>query len=122
MTDKSIASLTQEQAAAEAAELRPQLIAWGKQYYDADTPKVEDDVYDRVYARLVALETAFPAIVTPESPTQRVGGSTKSDLPKVVHDIPMLSLGDVFSIEELQEFDERLRGNVADDFDYNCEL
>ncbi|WP_203640765.1 NAD-dependent DNA ligase LigA [Levilactobacillus andaensis] len=122
MTDQPIDALTEEQAATEAADLRPQLLQWGQQYYDADAPAVEDDVYDRVYARLVALETAFPAIVTPDSPTQRVGGSTRGDLPKVTHDIPMLSLGDVFSIDELKEFDERLRSNVDDDFDYNCEL
>jgi len=122
MTDKPINTLTEEQAAAEAAELRPQLVTWGKQYYDADAPAVEDDVYDRVYARLVALETAFPNIVTPESPTQRVGGTTRGDLPKVTHEIPMLSLGDVFSLEELGEFDDRLRSNVEEDFDYNCEL
>lgn len=128
MTDKPVQNLTQQQAAAEAADLRPQLIQWGKQYYDADAPAVEDDVYDRVYARLVALETAFPAIVTPESPTQHVGGTTRGDLPKVNHDIPMLSLGDVFSLDELKEFDARLRKDVdAEDgdeagFDYNCEL
>ncbi|MBT9676533.1 NAD-dependent DNA ligase LigA [Levilactobacillus brevis] len=122
MTDKPIKTLTVDQAAEEAADLRPQLLEWGKQYYEADAPSVEDDVYDRVYARLVALETAFPEIVTPDSPTQRVGGSSRSDLPKVTHDIPMLSLGDVFSLDELTEFDERLRGNVDTPFDYNCEL
>lgn len=122
MTDKPINTLTKKQAATEAAELRPQLIQWGKEYYDADAPTVEDDVYDRTYARLVALETAFPEIVTADSPTQRVGGVTRGDLPKVTHDIPMLSLGDVFSLEELSEFDERLRANVDEDFDYNCEL
>ncbi|KJW11662.1 NAD-dependent DNA ligase LigA [Levilactobacillus spicheri] len=125
MTDKPVKELTENQAATEAADLRPQLIAWGKAYYDADAPSVEDDVYDRVYARLVALETAFPNIVTPESPTQHVGGTTRGDLPKVNHDIPMLSLGDVFSIDELKEFDARLRENVDEadrDFDYNCEL
>ncbi|MFC6259529.1 NAD-dependent DNA ligase LigA [Levilactobacillus fujinensis] len=122
MTDQPIDALTEEQAASEAADLRPQILKWGQQYYDADAPVVEDDVYDRVYARLVALETVFPAIITPDSPTQRVGGSTRGDLPKVTHEIPMLSLGDVFSIAELKEFDERLRSNVEDDFDYNCEL
>ncbi|WP_341779996.1 NAD-dependent DNA ligase LigA [Levilactobacillus sp. HBUAS70063] len=122
MTDKPINTLTEQQAAEEATDLRPQLLKWGKQYYDADAPAVEDDVYDRVYARLVALETAFPNIVTPDSPTQRVGGTTRGDLPKVTHEIPMLSLGDVFSLEELGEFDERLRANVDEDFDYNCEL
>ncbi|WP_125544852.1 NAD-dependent DNA ligase LigA [Levilactobacillus lindianensis] len=122
MTDKPTNTLTEEQAATEAAKLRPQLLAWGKQYYDADAPSVEDATYDRAYARLVALEEAFPAIVTPESPTQRVGGTTRGDLPKVAHTIPMLSLGDVFSLAELGEFNDRLRANVDEDFDYNCEL
>ncbi|HIW71602.1 MAG TPA: NAD-dependent DNA ligase LigA [Candidatus Levilactobacillus faecigallinarum] len=122
MTDKPVKDLTEQQAAEEAADLRPQLTAWGKAYYDADAPTVEDDVYDRVYARLVALETAFPTIVTADSPTQHVGGTTRGDLPKVTHEIPMLSLGDVFSIDELKEFDARLRENVEEDFDYNCEL
>lgn len=122
MTDKPVKDLTEQQAAEEAADLRPQLTAWGKAYYDADAPTVEDDVYDRVYARLVALETAFPTIVTADSPTQHVGGTTRGDLPKVTHEIPMLSLGDVFSIDELKEFDTRLRENVEEDFDYNCEL
>ncbi|MFC6274251.1 NAD-dependent DNA ligase LigA [Levilactobacillus tangyuanensis] len=122
MTDKPIKSLTAAAAADEAAKLRPQLTQWGKQYYDADAPSVEDDVYDRAYARLVALETAFPEVMTSDSPTQHVGGSSRGDLPKVAHPIPMLSLGDVFSIEELTEFDERLRANVEEDFDYNCEL
>ncbi|WP_024748222.1 NAD-dependent DNA ligase LigA [Levilactobacillus namurensis] len=124
-SQKPVKELTQHQAAEEAADLRPQLIDWGKQYYDADAPAVEDDVYDRVYARLVALETAFPAIVTADSPTQHVGGSARGDLPKVRHEIPMLSLGDVFSIDELKDFDARLRENVPADyagFDYNCEL
>ncbi|QMU07248.1 NAD-dependent DNA ligase LigA [Levilactobacillus suantsaii] len=128
MTDKPVQEMTEQAAAEEAATLRPQLRKWGQQYYDADNPAVEDDVYDRNYARLVALETAFPALVTPDSPTQHVGGSVRGDLPKVNHDIPMLSLGDVFSIDELREFNDRLRKDVATEdttdegFDYNCEL
>jgi len=122
MAKQPIESLTATTAATEAVALRAELNQWRRDYYDNDAPKVEDDVYDREYARLVALEQAFPTIVTPDSPTQLVGGTVKAGFTKVQHDIPMLSLGDVFSHEELQEFDDRLRQNVDDPFDYNCEL
>lgn len=122
MAKEPIASLNATTAAAEAADLRVELNQWRRDYYDQDAPKVEDDVYDREYARLVALETAFPTLVTPDSPTQLVGGTVKAGFTKVQHEIPMLSLGDVFSHGELQEFDDRLRQNVTEPFDYNCEL
>ncbi|BDZ30440.1 NAD-dependent DNA ligase LigA [Lactiplantibacillus sp. WILCCON 0030] len=122
MAKQPIESLNATTAATEAADLRVELNQWRQDYYDNDAPKVEDDVYDREYARLVALETAFPTIVTPDSPTQLVGGTVKAGFTKVQHPIPMLSLGDVFSQGELQEFDERLRQNVDEPFDYNCEL
>ena len=122
MAKQPIESLTATTAATEAVALRAELNQWRRDYYDNDAPKVEDDVYDREYARLVALEKAFPTIVTSDSPTQLVGGTVKAGFTKVQHDIPMLSLGDVFSHEELQEFDDRLRQNVDDPFDYNCEL
>ena len=122
MATKPISELNLAAANEEAAALRPQLNQWRQDYYDEDAPKVDDDVYDRNYARLVALEQAFPAIVTPDSPTQLVGGTVKAGFTKVQHPIPMLSLGDVFSQAELQEFDDRLRQNVDEPFDYNCEL
>ncbi|MFC6179722.1 NAD-dependent DNA ligase LigA [Lactiplantibacillus daowaiensis] len=122
MATKPISELDATAAANEAASLRPKLNQWRRDYYDEDAPNVEDAVYDREYARLVALEQAFPAIVTPDSPTQLVGGTVKAGFTKVQHPIPMLSLGDVFSQAELQEFDDRLRQNVDEPFDYNCEL
>lgn len=123
MADQPISELSAQQAASEAAQLRPTLNQWRQDYYDNDAPNVEDDIYDRQYARLVALETAFPAIVTPDSPTQLVGGTVKAGFTKVQHPIPMLSLGDVFSQAELQEFNDRLLGNIeAETVDYNCEL
>lgn len=122
MAKEPIASLNATTAADEAAALRVQLNQWRHDYYDQDAPNVEDDVYDRDYARLVALETAFPTLVTPDSPTQLVGGTVKAGFTKVQHAIPMLSLGDVFSQGELQEFDDRLRQNTTTPFDYNCEL
>ena len=122
MAKEPIASLNATTAATEVAALRVQLNQWRRDYYDQDAPNVEDDVYDRNYARLVALETAFPTLVTPDSPTQLVGGTVKAGFTKVQHTIPMLSLGDVFSQGELQEFDDRLRQNTTTPFDYNCEL
>lgn len=122
MADEPIKALTAATAADEAAQLRTQLNGWRKDYYDNDAPNVEDDVYDRQYARLVALEQAFPQLVTPDSPTQLVGGTVKAGFTKVQHTIPMLSLGDVFSQAELNEFNDRLIQNAGGPVDYNCEL
>lgn len=117
-----MAELTLEQAKAEVAKLRTQLDQWAAAYYTSDAPQVEDNVYDKAYARLQQLEAAFPQLVTPDSITQRVGGAVKSGLAKVAHPIPMLSMGDVFSKDELKEFDSRMRQLVGHQVDYNVEL
>lgn len=104
--------------------LRQQLIQWGKEYYEQDNPTVEDYVYDRQYQRLVEIETQFPELVTPDSPTQRVGGQTDTQLAKVTHEIPMLSMGDVFSVEELHDFNVRQQDSLThpDHLEYDLEL
>ncbi|CAJ1226924.1 NAD-dependent DNA ligase LigA [Lactiplantibacillus xiangfangensis] len=122
MAEQPITAMDVSTAETEAAGLRVQLNQWRKDYYDNDAPNVEDDIYDRNYARLVALEQAFPQLITPDSPTQLVGGTVKAGFTKVQHEIPMLSLGDVFSQAELQEFNDRLVQNVGEPVDYNCEL
>lgn len=122
MAKEPITAMEASVAATEAAKLRTQLNQWRTEYYDNDAPNVEDDVYDQNYARLVALEQAFPELVTPDSPTQLVGGTVKAGFTKVQHAIPMLSLGDVFSQAELQEFNDRLVQNADAPVDYNCEL
>ncbi|WP_429971865.1 NAD-dependent DNA ligase LigA [Fructilactobacillus sp. Tb1] len=114
--------ITEDQARQEAEAIRPQLIKWGKEYYEQDSPSVQDAEYDQVYDRLTKLEEKYPGIVTADSPTQRVGGSTDSELNKVEHPIPMLSLGDVFSKEELAEFINRLQKEYPNDTEFNCEL
>ncbi|TSO26732.1 NAD-dependent DNA ligase LigA [Lactobacillus sp. LL6] len=113
---------TLEEAQKEATSLRQKLNKWADQYYSQDAPEVEDSVYDKAYSRLLKLEQDFPKIVTPESITQRVGGEINSDFSKVEHDIPMLSMGDVFSKEELKEFDERIQKLVGHPVAYNVEL
>ncbi|GAP02400.1 NAD-dependent DNA ligase [Fructobacillus pseudoficulneus] len=118
-----ISKLSTKEAQVEISRLQDELIDDGIAYYEKDAPLVEDHVYDAKYARLVALEAAFPQFVTPDSPTQNVGGAqTKSGLAKVQHPVPMLSLGDVFSLEELQEWEDRTVKALGSQPSYNLEL
>ena len=96
----------------EVKDLRAQLNKWSHEYYVLDRPTVEDHVYDATYQRLVELETKYPELITDDSPTRRVGGQVLSGFEKVEHEIPMLSLGDVFSKAELAEFKAKLEENV----------
>ncbi|RMC40692.1 NAD-dependent DNA ligase LigA [Lactobacillus sp. ESL0236] len=117
-----MADLTLNEAKKEAASLRKQLKEWAQAYYAKDAPQVEDYVYDQNYNRLLELEQQFPQIVTPDSITQQVGGEIDSEFTKVVHEVPMLSMGDVFSKEELTEFDARIQRQVGHAVAYNVEL
>ncbi len=119
-----VEQLTLEQAKKEIGPLRDQITQWGKEYYEQDNPTVEDYVYDRQYQRLVQLEQRFPELQSPDSPTQRVGGEAESQLTKVRHEIPMLSMGDVFSVDELMDFNQRQQENRDVDVEpeYNLEL
>lgn len=103
-------------------DLRALLDKYSYEYYVEDNPSVPDSEYDRLMQELIAIEEEHPDWVTPESPTQRVGGEPLKEFNKVTHDIPMLSLGDVFSEEELLDFDRRVRQTVGDDVTYVCEL
>lgn len=117
-----MAQITLDEAQTEAKSLRKKLDRWAEDYYSKDAPEVEDHVYDQSYNRLLELEAEFPQIVTPDSITQRVGGQINSDFSKVEHEIPMLSMGDVFSKEELKEFDQRMQKLVGHLVAYNVEL
>lgn len=118
-----IKDLSQEEAATEIAALQADLKQWASEYYENDAPSVEDSVYDVAYNRLEALEAAFPALVTADSITQQVGGrEVKSDLPKVAHPVPMLSLGDVFSFEELADWMATTQKSFHESLAYNAEL
>ncbi len=123
MANEQLTELSKDQLAAKLPELRAQLRQWGKEYYEQDAPSVADYVYDQAYAELVAIETKYPDLVTPDSPTQLVGGQTQGQLAKVPHEQPMLSMGDVFSLDELLAFNNRLANQVAtEDLAYNLEL
>lgn len=121
---KAMDQLTLDEAKSEIGPLRDQLTKWGREYYEQDNPSVEDYVYDRQYQRLVQIERRFPELITPGSPTQRVGGQTATQLQKVRHDIPMLSMGDVFSVDELDDFNERQQDLLPEhkQLEYNLEL
>ena len=110
------------QATQVVTELRRQLNQWSHEYYVLDKPTVADHVYDQVYEKLRQLEADFPELVTADSPTQRVGGQVLAGFTKVQHEIPMLSLGDVFSEDELLAFTNKLQADTGQTFAYNCEL
>jgi DNA ligase (NAD+) len=98
---------------ARALELREQLEHHAYRYYVLDDPQIGDDAYDRLLDELRALERDHPRLVTPDSPTQRVGGEPVGRLDKVTHLEPMLSLGNVRSQEELRAWLERMRNHLA---------
>lgn len=103
-------------------ELKEQLNRWSHEYYVEDKPTATDAQYDKAYHELVALEEAHPEFVTPDSPTQRVGGEVLDQFQKVTHTNPMLSLSNAFSKEDLEEFDARLRKLTNRAIEYVCEL
>lgn len=114
--------MTFQAAEKRSAELRDELNQYAHEYYVQDQPSVEDFVYDKKYQELVEIETEYPDLITPESPTQRVGGKVLEGFEKVVHDIPLYSLNDVFSKEELIAFDERVKKALGHPVSYCCEL
>lgn len=92
----------------EIIKLRKQLEIWANKYYDEDNPEVSDYEYDMTMNKLKALEKEFPELVTADSLTQKVGGHVKEGFDKVEHEVPLQSLQDIFSFEELEEFKERV--------------
>ena len=100
-------------AAARAKELREQLAHHGHRYYVLDDPEIGDDAYDALLDELRAIEREHPGLVTPDSPTQRVGGEPVSSLEKVRHLRPMLSLANARSEEELRAWVTRMRAHLA---------
>ncbi|TFI75683.1 NAD-dependent DNA ligase LigA [Carnobacterium divergens] len=111
-----------DQAKEEVFQLRSTLEQYSYEYYVKDNPSIEDHEYDKLYHRLVELETEFPDLVTGDSPTQRVGGTVLPGFTKVVHEIPMLSLGNAFNKNDLLDFDQRIKKLVEGEVEYLCEL
>ena len=98
----------------ELRQLREELERANYEYYVLDKPTMSDYDFDHKLRRLEELEAAHPELITPESPTQRVGGKVADGFAEVVHQVPLESLQDVFSFEELAEFGQRVKEAVAD--------
>jgi DNA ligase (NAD+) len=95
-------------------QLRDLIRYHNERYYDQDEPEISDYEYDELMNELKALETEHPELVTPDSPTQKVGGTVKRELRKVRHDVPVISLQDQFTREEVYAFVEKVKAQVPD--------
>jgi len=97
-------------------ELREQIRYHDYRYYVLDDPVISDDAYDALYRELVELEAAHPELITPDSPTQRVGGEVREEFVAVEHPLPMLSLQNAFNPEELRAWRDRFRRLLPEDY------
>lgn len=105
--------MLEQLAALRIAELRDLIDYHSKRYYDEDAPEIEDDEFDALTRELKSLEEQYPHLITPDSYTQRVHGQVSHLFEPVVHEVPLGSLQDVFSFEEITDFDRRVRETVA---------
>ncbi|CAI3320726.1 NAD-dependent DNA ligase LigA [Enterococcus cecorum] len=115
--------MEKDQALAKIKNLQKTLNEYAYFYYVKDQPKVLDSEYDKLYQELVQLETQYPESITPDSPTQRIGGVILDGFEKAVHEVPLYSLNDAFSKEELEAFDARVAKALGHhNYSYECEL
>src|SRR4051794_31543625 len=91
------------------AELREQIRVHDRKYYEESRPAISDRDYDRLMQELIELEKENPDLLTPDSPTQRVGGDVQTELKQVRHAVPMMSIDNTYSEAEIRAFDERVR-------------
>lgn len=102
-------ALTRDRAEARIKDLRERIAYHEKKYYADSDPQISDAEFDRLVKDLAALEALFPDLITPDSPTQRVGEKPAEGFPTVRHARPMMSIDNVYSVEEIGEFDQRIR-------------
>ncbi len=115
--------MTAAEAKGKIQELTNQINHHNELYYQKSKSEISDYEFDQLLVKLQDLEKEFPAFRLPDSPTQRVGGSITKEFASVVHQYPMLSLGNTYSAEELKEFDARVaKGLDGDAYEYFCEL
>ncbi len=119
-----LVELMQPEVKQRVQELRQLLQQASYAYYVLDSPIMEDAVYDQLYRELQELETQYPELVTPDSPTQRVGEKPATQFTSVRHNIPLYSLENAFNIDELQAWDQRWRRQLPSqtEVEYVCEL
>lgn len=115
--------MTADQAKKEIAALTDKINHHNELYYQQSRTEISDREFDRLLESLGKLEEQFPQFKSPDSPTQRVGGAITKSFPTVYHKYPMLSLGNTYSPEELEDFDGRVaKGLDGDPYEYFCEL
>ena len=102
-------------------KLKGEIRGHDRKYYVEADPEIPDSEYDKLMKELEGLEKAFPELVTPDSPTQRVGGEPLKEFKTVTHNIPMLSLDNCYSANELIAFDERAAKNLKEKPEYIVE-
>jgi len=102
-------------------EIKRLIRQYDHEYYILDNPSVPDSEYDSLMRELLQIESTHPELVTKDSPSMRVGGEVQDRFVKVTHKVPMLSLGNVFSADELREFDSKIRKEVSG-YTYTAEL
>ena len=100
--------MNKQQAKERIKELREKTEYYAKKYYDDDNPEISDFEYDMLMVELRNLEKEYPELITQESLTQKVGGHVKEGFEKVTHEVPLQSLQDVFSLEDVEDFDIRM--------------
>jgi DNA ligase (NAD+) len=111
-------TMTREEAKKQISELRERISHHNYRYYVLDSPEISDAEYDRLMRKLSELEEKFPDLVTPDSPTQRVGAPPLEAFREVKHSLPMLSLSNAFGEAEIREFDARVRRLLGNDRDF----
>lgn len=111
-----------EEAKKRAEQLRGEIEEHNYRYYVLDEPVIEDSEFDKLIKELEEIEERFPELVTPYSPTQRVGGKASEKFQKVIHSVPMLSLANAFGEGELRDFDRRVRNTLNERVKYVAEF
>lgn len=115
--------MTAEEAALEIRKLTDTINRHSELYYQENRTEISDYEFDQLLEKLAVLEKEFPELKSPDSPTQRVGGTITKEFATVYHRYPMLSLGNTYSTGELQEFDSRVKRALGDEpYEYFCEL
>ncbi|MCB9477057.1 MAG: NAD-dependent DNA ligase LigA [Deltaproteobacteria bacterium] len=117
MSPSDSPDLTVDEAKARIAQLSAELRRHNRLYYEEDRPEISDAEYDALFRELQALERRFPDLVAPDSPTQSVGSRPAEKFDKYTHALPMLSLGNAMNVDELREFDQRVKRHLGMDED-----
>ena len=115
--------MTLKEAKLRSEEITRTVERWSYEYYVLDNPSVPDSEYDKLMNELIAIEKEYPELITPLSPTQRVGGTVLDEFQKIRHKRMMLSLANAFNDDDLRDFDKKIRDVIGGDkVEYMCEM